>query len=483
MSELRGRLPERKPAGADPAPPLQVLVSPAGDETGAEEPRAGGPHELARRGVDRLRRDDAVLYELLDREQRRQQNVLAMIAASSVADPSVLACEGMATTNVTVEGYPRARLHAGCQVVDTIEDLAVARARAAFGACYANVQPHSGTSANEIVMFSLLESGQTILGLHLASGGHFSHGSRESVSGRYFSAVGYGVDEWGYLDYDEIRDLAAEHRPRLIICGASAYPRVIDFERFRGIADQVGAYLLADISHIAGLVAGGQHPSPVDHCHFTTTSTYKQLYGPRGGLILMGKDHSAPAPDGNGTLADMVQRAVFPYFQSTPDLSAIAAKARTFAIISGAGFRALAERIIVDAQALAGRLLDRGYKVVTGGTDTHIVLVDVLSSKGISGLAAECALESCDIITNKQWLSRDTRTPRIASGLRLGTNTLALRGMHPQEMDACAELIDRVLSAVTSDPDRGYDLNAAVRTEVRAGVADLCARFPIPHYP
>jgi glycine hydroxymethyltransferase len=442
-----------------------------------------GPERLVTTGVEQLRSHDPVLYELLSREQRRQQNVLAMIASSGMAEPSVLVCEGMATTNVTAEGYPHERWHAGCEIVDTIEEVAVERAKALFGARYANVQPHSGSSANSILMTALLDPGDTILALGLAAGGHITHGAENTFSGRYFNAVAYGVDEQGFLDYDEIRRLALEHRPRLILCGASAYPRIIDFERFRSIADEVSAHLLADISHIAGLVAAGQHPSPIDHCHFTTSSTYKQLYGPRGGVILSGRDCDARAPRGGGTLADLAQRAVFPAFQSTPNLSAIAAKARAFAIAATPGFRALAKRIVVTGQALAGRLLDRGYRVVTGGTDNHMIVVDVLASRYFTGLVAERSLESCDIITNKQWLPRDPKGQETTSGLRLGTNTLALRGLGPREMELCAELIDRVLSAVRSNQDTEWQLDDGVRDEVRSAVRELCTRFPVPHYP
>jgi glycine hydroxymethyltransferase len=471
----------RGEAAAAAREPLPIAPAEADRQTAAAP--ADSPEGLTARGVERLRADDRVLYELLQREQRRQRGVLAMIASSSVADPSVLVCAGMATTNVTVEGYPGARLHTGCQVVDSIEELAIERAKRAFGARYANVQPHSGTSANETVLFGLLEPGATILGLELASGGHFTHGAPESVSGRWFRAVGYGVNERGLLDYDRIRQLALEHRPRLVICGASAYPRTIDFARFRAIADEIGAFVLADISHIAGLVAGGQHPSPIDHCHFTTTSTYKQLFGPRGGLILIGRDHDRPAPGGQGTLADLIQRAVFPLFQSTPDLSAIAAKARALALVASPGFRALAERIVLDAQALAGRLLERGFRIVTGGTDNHIVLVDVRASRGIDGALAERALEACDILTNKHCTALDGSRPLGATLLRIGTNTLALRGLGPAEMAECAALIDLVLSAAKPDPLRGFVLAPDVRDRVRFAVADLCARFPIPHYP
>ncbi|HET7233648.1 MAG TPA: hypothetical protein VFJ16_26805, partial [Longimicrobium sp.] len=280
--------------------PGALLARPRADRV--QVPGEIAPHGVgcaveatALRGLDRLRGADPALWELIAREHQRQNETLTMVAASSIADPAVLACEGSSLLNTTTEGYPGARYHAGCEVVDLVERLAIERACRAFGARYANVQPHSGTSANQIVMFSLLRAGDTVLGLDLDAGGHLSHGSRASVSGNYFTAVGYGVDAGGRIDMDEVRRLALEHRPRLIVAGASAYPRTVDFAAFRAVADEVGAYLLADISHIAGLVAAGVHPSPIDHAHFTTTSTYKQLCGPRGGLVLMGRDHDAPA--------------------------------------------------------------------------------------------------------------------------------------------------------------------------------------------
>ncbi len=295
--------------------------------------------EFALQGLELLYEEDQTLYGLLEREYHRQASTLTMIAASSVADPSVLACEGMVVTKVTTEGYPGARFHAGCEFVDQIEQLAIQRAKTAFGARYANVQPHSGSSANEIVMFSLLQPGDTVLGLDLDCGGHLTHGAKASVSGQYFKAVGYGLDPEGFIDYDQVHRLAVEHKPKLIITGASSYPRIIDFKRFREIADQIGAFVLADISHIAGLVVAGEHPSPIDHAHFTTTSTYKQLYGPRGGLILIGKDHDRISPDGERTFAEMIQRAVFPFFQGTPHLSTIAAKARALAFVISPEFK------------------------------------------------------------------------------------------------------------------------------------------------
>lgn len=438
--------------------------------------------ECVSRGVDLLHQEDPVLYELLDREYRRQQGVLLMVASSSIADPSVLACESTATGNVTTEGYPGGRFHAGCAVVDEIERLAVERAKAAFQAHYANVQPHSGTSANQIVLFNVLRPGDTILGLDINSGGHLTHGASMSVSGRIFNAIGYGLDEEGLIDYDQVSRLAREFRPKLIVSGASAYPRIIDFERFRAIADEVGALLLADISHIAGLVVAGEHPSPIDHAHFTTTSTYKQLYGPRGGLILIGRDYETRAPNGEGTLVETIQRAVFPFFQGTPNLSAIAAKARALAIALTPEFKQLAGQIVADARELAVCFGDRGYRILTGGSDNHMVLIDVLA-RGITGVIAERALEECDIIVNRNRIPGDKKAPIVTSGLRLGTNSLALRGMGPGEMPRCAELIDRVLSALRVRGDRVYELDPAVKESVRADVRRLCGDFPIPRYP
>jgi glycine hydroxymethyltransferase len=438
--------------------------------------------ELSHRGIELLFQDDPTLYDLLTREYHRQADTLAMVAASSIAHPSVLICEGMITTNVTTEGYPGARFHAGCQFVDEIERLAIERAKAAFKARYANVQPHSGTSANEAVILSLLKPGDTILGLELNSGGHLTHGSKASISGQYFNAIGYGLDEEGYIDYEQVQRLAEKFKPKLIICGASAYPRTIDFKRFREIADEVRAFLLADISHIAGLVVAGEHPSPIDHAHFTTTSTYKQLYGPRGGLILVGKDDQRLAPYGKETLPDMIQRAIFPFSQGTPNLSAIAAKARALAMAVTPEFRALAQCIVTDAKALAQSLAQKGHRILTGGTDNHIVLIDVLAS-GVTGAIAERALEECHIIVNRNRIPADKKSVWVTSGMRLGTNSVALRGMGPSEMPRCAELIHGVLSCVKVLDDREYVLGRGLKEFVQADVRELCRSFPIPLYP
>jgi glycine hydroxymethyltransferase len=438
------------------------------------------PAELLRPlAAERLQRDDPVLGELLRRERHRQATTLSMIAASSVADPSVLACEGSVLMHTTTEGYPGARFHAGCEVADEVERLAIERACAVFGARYANVQPHSGTSANQIVLFALLDAHDTILGMELGAGGHLSHGSRASVTGKYFNSVSYGLDAHARIDYEGARRLALEHRPRVMVCGASAYPRAIDFARFRAIADEAGALLLADISHISGLVAAGEHPSPIDHAHITTTSTYKQLFGPRGGLILMGRDHDAPAPNGQGTLAEALQRAVFPFFQGTPHLNAIAAKARALGWVATPEFRELARRITAGARSLASELGARGYRLVSGGSDNHIVMVELA---GVSGLVAEGALESCGIIVNKNLVPGDRRGSRVTSGLRFGTNTLALRGMGGAEMERCAELVDRCLRAVHPLGDRAFTLDDDVRDSIREEVAQLCREFPLPGY-
>jgi glycine hydroxymethyltransferase len=382
---------------------------------------------LAVLGVDLLRDEDAELHGLLDAEYQRQLHTLVLVASSSLADPSVMACEASVAVNVTAEGYPGRRFHAGCRWVDAIEQLAIDRARAAFGARYANVQPHCASSANEAVMFGLLDPGDTILSMHLEHGGHLTHGAPVSISGRCFKAVHYGVNASGFIDYDEVRSAAQHCRPRLIICGGTAYPRMIDFQRFRSIADDVGAFLLADITHSAGLVAAGLHPNPVDYAHVTTMCTHKQLYGPRGGLILMGADADSRVPGGS-TLSELMQRAVFPLFQGAPAPHVIAAKARALARVVRPDFRCLAERIVANGRALATSFMNRGYSVVSGGTDSHIVLLDLRTS-GLTGAIGEGALEESDIIVNRNKVPGDRRGARVTSGLRLGTNTVAARSM------------------------------------------------------
>jgi glycine hydroxymethyltransferase len=302
------------------------------------------------------------------------------------------------------------------------------------------------------------------------------------VTGRWFRAVGYGLTPAGLIDYEQVQRLARQHRPKMIICGATAYPRTIDFSRFRAIADDVGALLLADISHVAGLVAAGLHPNPVDHAHVTTTCTHKQLFGPRGALILLGRDADRSTPDGRRTLRDAVARAVFPFFQGAPAVNAIAAKARALRWCASAEFTATARRIRDNASALADAFARRGYRLVSGGTDNHIVLLD-LGDRPLTGLVAQRALESARIIVNKNHVPGDRRPATVTSGLRLGTNTLAARGAAATDMDTCAALVDRVLRATSPVGDGGFRLDPVVRDEVTAEVTRLCHGWPIPHYP
>jgi glycine hydroxymethyltransferase len=437
-----------------------------------------GQAEMLRIGMDSLRRDDSRLAAFLDAEVDYQSTTLAMVASASIADPSVLAAAGSALSNVTAEGYPGARYHSGATWFDQVENLAVERAKTLFGARYANVQPHSCTSANLAVLAALVPPGGTLLGLRLDAGGHLTHGSAASITGRHYHAVHYGLDSSGRIDYDQVAALAQEHRPGVLIAGASAYPRAIDFDRFRAIADSVGAYLLADISHIAGLVAAGAHPSPIDSAHITTTSTYKQLGGPRGGLILSGQDYLSPGPD-NVPLARLMQQTVFPRCQGTPNPAAIAAKARAFALAAGPEFHATAHLIVENAQALADALAALGYQIVTSGTDNHIVLID-LTQQGLTGAVAEQALEQCGILTNRNSVPGDAKPSRVTSGLRLGTNILAQRGMRPQQMRECANLLHRVLSTTTTLDDTTYHLAARTTEHVRAYVHALCDLHPMP---
>lgn len=437
---------------------------------------------FAQLAVERLQEEDPELFAILEAEYRRQANVLTMVASSSIADPSALICEAMPAMNVTAEGYPGARFHAGCRHIDEIETLAIERAKRVFGARYANVQPMSASSANEIVLFATLAPGDTLLGMELDMGGHLTHGSKASISGQVFRSIGYGLTPEERIDYDQVRRLALAHRPRLLVCGSTAYARQVDWARFRAIADEVGAWLLADITHVAGLVAAGLHPSPIDHAHFTTTCTHKQLYGGRGGLVLIGKDWDRPGPDAKLTLAQTIQKKVFPFFQGAPNQSSIAAKARGLGLVGAPAFRAVAQRVLDLSRALARAFLDKGYRVITGGTDTHIVVVDVLA-RGITGVNAEKALEDCGIVVNKNRIPHDAKPPSVTSGIRLGTNGLAVRRMTPEDMRECVELIHRVLTHVRSVSEREHELPARVRQEVQQAVLEICRRRPIATYP
>lgn len=443
---------------------------------------AGEQAEMTRIGMETLQRLDPELAGMLDSEVAQQRVTLAMVASASIADPSVLAAGGAALSNVTAEGYPGARYHPGATHFDRVERLAVSRAKQLFGAQYANVQPHSCSSANVAVLAALVPPGGTLLALDLDSGGHLTHGSPASITGRHFNAVHYGLDSTGRIDFDQVEALAREHRPTVLIAGTSAYPRTLDFPRFREIADSVGAFLLADISHIAGLVAAGEHPSPIDVAHVTTTSTYKQLGGPRGGLILIGREHRTPGPDGCTPLFRLMQRAVFPQFQGTPSPASIAAKARALAQASSLEFFRTAQLIIDDAQRLALELSGLGHRVLTGGTDNHMVLIDV-QKQNLTGVIAERALERCGILANRNRIPGDQKLPLVTSGLRLGTNILAQRGMGPDQMTECAQLLHSVLAATTAITNTEFRIDPVVVDEVRSAVGDLCARHPLPSAP
>jgi glycine hydroxymethyltransferase len=434
--------------------------------------------------TEMLGREDPELLRLIEKEYARQANSLAMVASCSTAHPSVLACEGTFTSNVTAEGFPGARHHAGCKYVDRFEQLAIDRAKVVFGAKYANVQPHSASTANQIVMTAVLKPGDTLLGLDLDSGGHLSHGSSVNMSGKFYNAISYGLDGNGYIDYDQVEALAREFRPKLIISGTTAYPRTLDWQRFRDIADSVGAYLLADITHIAGLVIAGLQPNPIDIAHFTVTCTHKQLYGPRGGLILMGKDWEAPCPDGEtGPLWRLVQRRLFPFTQGAPLVNTIVAKARVLARCAGAEFKADAERIMLLARAIADAFITDGATVLSGGTDNHIVLINVLESYGVTGIAAEKSLESCNIIVNKNRIPGDTNPVSISSGIRIGTNSLAVRAVVVEDMKWCANLIGRILRTVEMDGTRDYSLPGPDRAKFLEEVTAFARRHPLRDYP
>jgi glycine hydroxymethyltransferase len=431
---------------------------------------------------DALKEQDEPVYELLVKEYERLQNSLQLIAAENLCTRAVLAALGSIVQNKTTEGFPRARFHGGCEVVDDIEELAVARAKETFSAQYANVQPHSGTAANQIVLTAILEPGDRVLSLGLNQGGHVSHGAKVSFGGKFFAAQDYYVDSQTYrLDYERIRQQAAEFKPKLIVCGASAYSRTIDFHQFREIADEVGAYLMADISHIAGLVIAGAHPSPIDEAHFTTTSTYKPG-GPRGGLILMGKDYDSQIEVSGKkvTLWRLVQKTTFPGVQGTPYLNNVAAKAVFFKETLSDEYRSRQFKIIENAKRLADNVLGLGYDVLTGGTDNHMVMINIANLReGMTGAIAQECLEDCGIVVNKNRLPYDTRTAAVTSGLRLGTPIVTRNGMGPEQMDVTAGLIDTALRQVKIISEREYEMEDSLKDDIRKQITDLCHQFPM----
>jgi len=430
--------------------------------------------------LDALKEEDVEIYDLVAREYQRQRSTLQLIAAENQCSKAVLAALGSVVQNKTTEGFPGARFHGGSGVVDEIETLAVSRAIETFRARYGNVQPHSGTAANQIVLAAMLERDDRILSLGLDQGGHLSHGAKVSFSGKFFNVEHYYVDRESFLlDYSAIREQAVRIKPKLIICGATAYARAIDFAKFREIADEAGAYLLADISHISGLVIAGAHQSPIDYAHFTTTSTYKPG-GPRGGLILMGRDYDRKTQVGNKEtqLWKHIQKMTFPGVQGTPYLNHIAAKAVFFKETLSKEYRSRQFRIIANAQRLAENLVAMGYDVLTGGTDNHMVLINVANSRdGLTGVVAQKCLEDCGIIVNMNRLPYDTKGQAVASGIRLGTPVVTKNGMGVEQMDIISEMVDKVLKTVRIINDTEYEIDENFCNEMTGRVSDLCEKF------
>jgi glycine hydroxymethyltransferase len=413
--------------------------------------------------LDFLAETDPMVAELIAQELGRQRDHLELIASENFTSPAVLAAQGSVLTNKYAEGLPGKRYYGGCEYIDKIEQLAIDRVKQLFGAAWANVQPHSGAQANFAVFLSLLKPGDTIMGMDLSHGGHLTHGSPVNVSGKWFQVQHYGVSQaTEQLDYDQVRELALQHRPKLIICGYSAYPRIIDFEKFRAIADEIGAYLLADIAHIAGLVATGHHPNPLPHCHVVTTTTHKTLRGPRGGLIMTN----------DVELGKQLDKAVFPGTQGGPLEHVIAAKAVAFGEALKPEYKTYSAQVIENAKAMAAQLQARGFKIVSGGTDNHLMLVDLRSIR-MTGKLADKLVSAVNITANKNTVPFDTESPFVTSGLRLGSPAMTTRGMGTAEFTEIANIIaDRLL----------HPEDETVASDCRGRVASLCSRFPLyPH--
>ena len=412
-----------------------------------------------------LEHEDPDVWRALVAEQRRQQDQIELIASENIASPAVLAAQGSVMTNKYAEGYSGRRYYGGCAQYDVVETLAIERAKQLFDCAFANVQPHSGAQANQAVMLALLNPGDAILGMSLAAGGHLTHGAPPNLSGKWFNAAQYGVRrEDARIDFDEVEKLAREHRPKLIIAGGSAYPRVIDFARFRAIADEVGAYLLVDMAHFAGLVAAGVHPSPFAHAHVVTTTTHKTLRGPRGGMILTDDEE----------LAKKINSAVFPALQGGPLMHVIAAKAVALGEALLPEFRDYAAAVIDNARALAATLVEYGLAIVSGGTDTHLLLVD-LRPKGLTGKAAERSLENAHMTCNKNAIPFDPEPPAVATGIRVGAPAATTRGFGTAEFEQVGRMMAQVLDGLAARPDGNESTEAAVRERVIA----LCRQFPI----
>ncbi len=425
---------------------------------------------------EHVARQDPELYRALVGELRRQQSKLELIASENFASVAVLEALGSVLTNKYAEGYPGRRYYGGCEWVDVAEQLAIERAKRLFGAAYANVQPHSGSNANMAAYLTFLKPGDVLMGMSLAHGGHLTHGAPVNFSGKLYRVVSYGVDpKTGRIDYDQVERLARQHRPRLIVVGASAYSRDYDYAAFRAIADAVGAFLMADIAHPSGLIAAGLLNNPLPYCHIVTSTTHKTLRGPRGGLILVGQEYENPfgivAPKSGRlkSIGEVIDSAVMPGLQGGPLEHVIAAKAVAFGEALTEDFRRYARQVIRNAQTLAQALLERGYDIVSGGTDNHLMLID-LRARGITGKQAEQALDAAGITCNKNAVPDDPQPPMVTSGIRLGTAAVTTRGMGEEEMRYIAELIDRVLTNLG---------NESVYAAVRAEVAELCRRFPL----
>tara|TARA_R110000824_G_scaffold399843_1_gene606057 strand:+ start:143644 stop:144960 length:1317 start_codon:yes stop_codon:yes gene_type:complete len=415
---------------------------------------------------DSLAKSDPEIQASIDKELNRQQTQIELIASENIVSRAVMEAQGSVMTNKYAEGYPGKRYYGGCEFVDIAEELAIERAKKLFNCAYVNVQPNSGSQANQGAMMSLIKPGDTILGMSLAAGGHLTHGAAPNQSGKWFNAIQYGVRAQDHLiDMDEVASLAKEHKPKLIIAGGSAYPRIIDFKAFREIADSVGAYLMVDMAHFAGLVAGGVHPSPLSYADVVTTTTHKTLRGPRGGMIL----------SNNEDLGKKINSAIFPGIQGGPLMHVIAGKAVAFGEALRPGFKTYAQSVVDNARALAATLADSGLAIVSGGTDTHLMLVD-LRPKKLTGKVAEAALERANITCNKNGIPFDPEKPMVTSGVRLGTPAATSRGFGVAEFQQVGQLINEVLSGLA---ENGEDGNAAVEASVRERVLELCGRFPI----
>ena len=410
--------------------------------------------------MDTLKQADPQIAEAIDHELNRQRTKLELIASENIVSRAVMEAQGSVLTNKYAEGYPGKRYYGGCEYVDVAEQLAIDRAKELFGAAWANVQPHSGAQANMAVFFALLQPGDTILGMNLTDGGHLTHGSPVNISGTYYKVIPYGVDrETERIDYDALEKLAAEHHPRMIIAGASAYARIIDFERIAAIAKSVDAIFMVDMAHIAGLVAAGQHPSPVPYADIVTTTTHKTLRGPRGGLIL-GRDEE---------LGKKINKAVFPGIQGGPLMHVIAAKAVALGEALKPSFKKYGAQVVKNAAALADELTKLGYRIVSGGTDTHVMLVD-LTNKDITGKEAQTLLDEVNITANRNTIPFEPRSPFVTSGIRLGSPALTTRGFREEDMREVARIIAHVLDAPTDE---------SRRAEARRRVDALCKKYPI----